>query len=55
MAAGSSGRTQVILVCSECKEQNYFVDKNKKLHPDRMEVKKYCPKCQKQTVHREKK
>ncbi|MFA5007236.1 MAG: 50S ribosomal protein L33 [Candidatus Izemoplasmatales bacterium] len=48
-------RTQVILVCSECKEQNYFLDKNKKLHPDRMELNKYCPTCKKQTVHREKK
>jgi len=48
-------RAQVILVCSECKEQNYFLDKNKKLHPDRMELNKYCPTCKKQTVHREKK
>ncbi len=50
-----TARAQVILVCSECKEQNYFTDKNKKLHPDRMEVKKYCPTCKKTTVHREKK
>ncbi|MBU1020612.1 MAG: 50S ribosomal protein L33, partial [Firmicutes bacterium] len=29
--------------------------KNKKLHPDRMETKKYCPTCRTQTVHKEKK
>ena len=48
-------RTQIILKCTECKEENYSTTRNKKLHPDRMDVKKYCPKCQKQTVHREKK
>jgi large subunit ribosomal protein L33 len=53
--ADKAGRQQVILVCSECKEQNHFTDKNKKLHPDRMEVKKYCPHCRKTTIHREKK
>ncbi len=48
-------RDRIILACSECKEQNYATDKNKKLHPDRVEVNKFCPRCNKKTVHKEKK
>ncbi|MBU0997430.1 MAG: 50S ribosomal protein L33 [Firmicutes bacterium] len=48
-------RTQFTLKCTVCKEENYTLTKDKKTHPDRMEVQKYCPKCQKHTAHREKK
>ena len=41
--------------CSVCGEENYITSKNKKEHPDRMETKKYCPRCKKQTMHKEKK
>jgi len=51
----SAVREGILLVCSECKNQNYSVDKNKKLHPDRFEIKKYCKHCQKKTLHKEKK
>jgi large subunit ribosomal protein L33 len=43
------------LVCSECKNENYYTDKNKKTTPERMEIKKYCPTCRKHTIHKEKK
>lgn len=46
-------RTNITLVCTECKGRNYDTDKNKKNDPDRMEIKKYCPKCKKHTVHKE--
>ena len=48
-------RDDNILVCTECSNQNYITTKNKRLHPDRMEIKKYCKKCNKMTVHKEKK
>ena len=48
-------REGVIYRCSECGEENYIGDKNKKTHPDRVEIKKYCPRCKKMTVHKEKK
>jgi len=48
-------RDLVKLVCSECKNENYYTDKNKKTTPERMEIKKYCPFCRKHTVHKEKK
>ena len=46
-------REQVILACTECKQRNYSTTKNKRTHPDRMELKKYCPWCSKHTPHRE--
>ncbi|MCR5490699.1 MAG: 50S ribosomal protein L33 [Bacilli bacterium] len=48
-------RDQVILKCTECGEENYFTTRNKKTHPVKMEIKKFCPKCNKMTVHKEKK
>lgn len=48
-------RVQFTLKCTECKSENYQHTKNKKTHPDRMEIKKYCPTCKKTTVHKEKK
>ncbi len=48
-------RSEITLVCSVCKSENYITTKNKKTHTDRAELKKYCPKCNKSTVHREKK
>ncbi|HHV33229.1 MAG TPA: 50S ribosomal protein L33 [Acholeplasma sp.] len=47
-------RTYVKLVCTECNEENYYTDKNKRTTPDRLEMKKYCPKQRKHTLHREK-
>ncbi|MDD5922398.1 MAG: 50S ribosomal protein L33 [Eubacteriales bacterium] len=46
-------RVKVILACTECKNRNYNTFKNKKNNPDRIELKKYCPHCRKETVHRE--
>jgi len=48
-------RTGITLACTECKERNYTTQKNKKNDPDRMEVKKYCSRCRKHTVHKESK
>ena len=47
-------RELVKLVCTECGSENYHTTKNKKEHPERMEVKKYCPKLRKYTIHKEK-
>lgn len=46
-------RTRVTLACTECKQRNYNTTKDKKTHPDRMELKKYCRFCKKHTLHRE--
>ena len=46
-------RTRITLACTECKQRNYHTMKEKKLHPDRMETKKYCRFCKRHTVHKE--
>ncbi len=46
-------REIITLACTECKERNYTTMKNKKNDPNRLEIKKYCPRCRKHTVHRE--
>ena len=46
-------RTAITLACTECKQRNYRMNKNKKNNPDRLELKKYCPFCKKETLHKE--
>ncbi len=43
-------RENIILKCTECGEENYINTKNKRNHPDRMEVKKYCSRCNKKQL-----
>ncbi|HDL04327.1 MAG: 50S ribosomal protein L33 [Candidatus Zixiibacteriota bacterium] len=46
-------RDKIILACGECKRRNHFTTKNKRKHPERVEYKKYCPFCNKHTMHKE--
>jgi large subunit ribosomal protein L33 len=46
-------RDKIILACTVCEERNYHTTKNKRLHPDRQEWKKYCPRCDSHTLHKE--
>lgn len=46
-------REIITLVCTECKRKNYTTTKNKRKHPDRLELRKYCRWCNKHTIHRE--
>ena len=48
-------RDRITYRCSVCGEENYIGDKNKRLHPDRVEIQKYCSRCNKKTMHKEKK
>ena len=43
---------KIILICSECMSRNYVVSKTNNMKT-RMEVKKFCPKCKKHTIHKE--
>ncbi|MBQ7994925.1 MAG: 50S ribosomal protein L33 [Bacilli bacterium] len=49
----ASKRDQAILKCTECGEHNYYTTRNKKTHPNKMEIKKFCSRCGKMTVHKE--
>ena len=44
---------KVVLTCTECLSRNYTTEKNKKTNTQRLEIKKYCPKCGKHTLHKE--
>lgn len=46
-------RQIITLSCGECKERNYTSTKNKKNDPDKIELRKYCPRCRKHTLHKE--
>ncbi|MFO8069518.1 50S ribosomal protein L33 [Alkalibacterium sp. f15] len=46
-------RVNVTLECTECKERNYLTSKNKRNNTERLEIKKYCPRERKLTLHRE--
>ncbi|MBE2193224.1 MAG: 50S ribosomal protein L33 [Anaerolinea sp.] len=41
------------LACTDCKERNYTTQKNRRNDPNRLEFKKFCPRCRKHTLHRE--
>ena len=45
-------RVNVTLACTECGDRNYITTKNKN-NPERIEMKKYCSRDNKQTLHRE--
>jgi large subunit ribosomal protein L33 len=46
-------RDRITLACTVCEERNYDTKKNKRLHPERVEFKKYCPRCRKHQAHKE--
>ena len=50
---GGIMRTKITLACTECKQRNYNMTKDKKTHTDRMETKKYCRFCKTHTLHKE--
>ncbi|MFA4835537.1 MAG: 50S ribosomal protein L33 [Dehalococcoidia bacterium] len=53
--AKKKGETTITihLACNECKERTYTTTKNKRNDPNRLELKKYCPRCRAHTPHRE--
>ena len=57
MAKGA--REVVGLVCEVCKSQNYVTTRNKtnlqvKSDKTKLEIKKFCKRCKKVTLHKEK-
>ena len=53
MAKKSAVRTIVDMNCTECKAYTYNTEKNRRNTPDRVELKKFCPRCRVHTLHRE--
>ena len=46
-------REKIILACGECKNRNYFTMKNKRLHPEKMELLKYDARVRKHVTFKE--
>lgn len=53
MAKKGDARGVIYLECTECKERNYTTFKNKKNDSQRLELKKYCPRCRSHKLHKE--
>ena len=51
--AKKEDRVSVDLACTECRQRSYTTEKNKRNDADRLELKKYCPRCRQHRVHRE--
>ncbi len=51
MAAGH--RIIITLECVACKHRNYSTMKNRRNTPEKLNLKKYCRFCRKQTEHKE--
>ncbi|MGP4042242.1 50S ribosomal protein L33 [Gracilibacillus sp. D59] len=43
---------KIALACEICHSRNYSTDKNPSVS-DRIEIKKFCKRCNRHTIHRE--
>ena len=43
----------MVLACSDCEARNYTTTKDTAKDPGRLERRKFCPRCNAHTVHRE--
>ncbi|MDY0100875.1 MAG: 50S ribosomal protein L33 [Bacilli bacterium] len=48
-------RQKIILICSDCLSRNYTSTRKKDGVHKRLEIKKFCPRCNKHTLHKESK
>jgi len=63
MAKSKGARILITLECTECRSKEkqarstgvsrYTTQKNRRNTPQRLELKKYCPHCNKSTIHKE--
>ena len=51
--AKKEDRVVIDLACTECRSRNYTTQKNRRNDPDRLELRKYCPRCRGQRPHKE--
>jgi len=53
MAKKKGPRMIIGLVCQQCRSFNYITERNKANTPEKLQLKKYCRKCKKHTLHQE--
>lgn len=55
MAKKNDNREFIDVKCTVCKKHIIRTEKNKKNTPDKLEINKFCPVCNKQTTFKESK
>lgn len=62
MAKNKGTRILITIECTECRSNlnkrsagvsRYHTQKNRRNNPERLELKKYCSNCNRQTIHKE--
>ena len=53
MAKKGTSRIIIHLACTVCNELTYTTTNNKNNDPERLELKRYCPRCRTHRLHRE--
>jgi large subunit ribosomal protein L33 len=53
MAKAKGDRLIIHLACTECRERTYTTTKNRRNDPERLELRKFCPRCRRHMAHRE--
>ena len=62
MAKNKGTRILITLECTECRLNlsqrspgisRYLTKKNRRNNPERLELKKFCPNCNRATIHKE--
>jgi large subunit ribosomal protein L33 len=51
--AKKEDRLIIHLACTECRERTYTTTKNRRNDPERLELRKYCPRCRQHQLYRE--
>jgi large subunit ribosomal protein L33 len=51
--AKKEDRVIITLACSECRERTYVTEKNRRNDAERLELRKFCPRCRTHRPHRE--
>ena len=51
--AKKGDREHITLACTQCRSRTYHSTKNKRNDADRIELRKYCPRCRVHQAHRE--
>lgn len=46
-------RMLITLACNDCRERTYHTEKNRRNDPERLTLRKFCPRCRKHTEQRE--
>ncbi|MYE54848.1 MAG: 50S ribosomal protein L33 [Chloroflexi bacterium] len=53
MARRAENRIIITMGCVDCRDRIYHSSKNRRNDPQRLELKKFCPRCGYHALHRE--